>query len=141
MTKMRTIEEIQELLDNLHGKGEWTILTYEGGTKPCTLEHKCGEVKTIKFANGLRRGTTRCKCDPTPKSMKEFYESSKIKKEELQADIDKIYGEGNWTIVDFKDMSSPLTLEHNCGELKTISRASTIRRGVCTCVCELKMNM
>lgn len=140
MSRMKTIEEVQEVIDNLYGKGVWTILDYSGNQKPCTLRHCCGELKQVKSAKNTKTGKLLCTCSPTPKPLQELYEKMRVKKEDLQKDIDKIYGEGSWEIVEFKDMSSPLTIKHYCGELKTISRAINIRKGNCTCSCEFKYN-
>ena len=137
MTKLKTVDEIQEEIDNIYGEGVWTLLTYEGGQKPSLLKHKCGETKTIKQAKNIKSGKILCSCDPHPKPLQELYERNKVKKDALQKEIDSIYGEGSWKIDKFNGMSNPLTLKHSCGEDKTLSRAITIRRGTCTCKCEL----
>ncbi len=140
MSRMKTLSEIQDVLDNIYGEGVWTILSYQGGQKPCILQHKCGELKIVKFAKNIKNGKLLCVCDPTPEPLRKLYEKMKVKKDDLQKDIDNIYGEGEWIIIDFNGMSSPLTLKHSCGQPKTISRASNIRKGTCTCKCELKGN-
>ena len=139
MSKKRTIEEMQQLIDSKYGEGEWTILEYEGLYNPCSIKHKCGKVKHFKQGSTIRRYNLPCPCTPS-ETRKEFLERVKIKKEDFQKEIDSIYGEGVWKIVKFTDMKSPITLEHNCGAKKNITRPRNLRKGTCTCECELKMN-
>lgn len=140
MSKKKTIKEVQQDLNEIYGKDEWTILTYNGGDNPCTLVHKCGESKTITIAKNARRGLLSCSCSPSIKRLKMISDNNKAKQETLQQKIDEIYGEGVWTIVEFNGLEKPLKLKHNCWEEKTISRARNIRKGTCTCECELKKN-
>ena len=133
MSRKKTIEEFQETLDNLYGSGVWTALTYEGSEKQCVLRHKCGEEKHIRYAKNVKSKKLLCSCDPIPAGLKERYNEAKVKKEDLQADIDKIYGEGTWTILEFSGMAKPLRLEHSCGETKTISRAMNVKKGNYLC--------
>ena len=139
MSKKKTLEEVQQDLNNLYGENVWTALTYDGATNPCDLRHKCGEVKTI-IAKNIKSGKLLCSCDPIPKSLEEAYDKRRTKKDVFQNEIDKLYGEGKWKIIDFTSMKEPITLEHHCGEKKVLSRAITMRRGSCTCECELKKN-
>ena len=140
MSKKKTLEEVQQDLNEIYGSGEWTILTYNGGENPCTLVHKCGESKTITIAKNARRGLLSCSCSPSIKRLKMISDNNKAKQETLQQKIDEIYGEGVWTITGFNGLEQPLTVKHYCGEEKIISRARNIRKGTCTCECELKKN-
>ena len=142
MSKKKTIKEVQQDLNEIYGKDEWTILTYNGGDNPCTLVHKCGESKTITIAKNARRGLLSCSCSPSIKRLKMISDNNKAKQETLQQKIDEIYGEGVWTIVEFNGLEKPLRVRHCChGEIeKTISRARNIRKGTCICECELKKN-
>ena len=70
----------------------------------------------------------------------EWYIEHNNKHTKYENEIDKLYGEGKWKIIDFTTMKEPITLEHHCGEKKVLSRAITMRRGSCTCECELKKN-
>lgn len=140
MSKKKTLEEVQQDLNEIYGKDEWTILTYNGGDNPCTLVHKCGESKTITIAKNARRGLLSCSCSPSIKRLKLISSNKKAKQEALQSKIDDIYGEDVWTIVEFNGLEQPLTVKHYCGEEKIISRARNIRKGTCTCECELKKN-
>lgn len=140
MSRMKTLEEVQETLDRIYGKDVWTIIAYEGNEKPCKLKHKCGELKVLTLGKNIRNGKLLCSCDPTPKALQEVYKRNTVKKEDFQKSIDNVYGEGVWTIVEFEGSSKPLKLEHNCGKLKRISRALNVKKGFLTCECELKKN-
>ena len=66
MSRMKTLEEVQETLDRIYGKDVWTIIAYEGNEKPCKLKHKCGELKVLTLGKNIRNGKLLCSCDPTP---------------------------------------------------------------------------
>ena len=140
MSKMKTLEEIQNDLDTMYGEGKWKVLSYEGGSKPCSLLHKCGKDKTLKRGISLRKGTLQCECESKTEARMRAYEERTVKEEAFQKEIDSIYGEGKWKIVSFSGSSKPLTVKHHCGQDKTITRAITMRRGACTCECELARN-
>ena len=136
MSKKLTLEEFQETIDNVYGKGEWTILNYDGGEKSCSLIHKCGKRKVVERAKYVRTGKASCPCKPITDVRKKYYDNIKVTKEEFQQTIDDIYGEGVWTILEFDGMAKPLTIEHSCGEPKTITRATNMKKGTCRCICE-----
>lgn len=136
MGKLRTLEEVQETIDKIYGKGIWTIISYEGNNKPCKLEHKCGEPKTLTLGKSIKSGKLLCSCDPIPKGLQEAYKRNTVKKEDFQESIDNIYGEGVWNILEFEGSSKPLVLEHYCGKPKRITRAINARKGNLTCECQ-----
>ena len=41
--------DAQNVIDSIYGEGEWELLEYEGGHKPCLLKHKCGLEKRPKL--------------------------------------------------------------------------------------------
>ena len=55
-------EEAQNTIDNIYGEGEWELLEYEGGHKPCLLKHKCGLEKSVSRFSTFKQGNTKCKC-------------------------------------------------------------------------------
>lgn len=59
-------------------------------------------------------------------------------KKEAQISIDKIYGEGEWEILDYNGGHAPCLLKHKCGLEKPISRFSTFKLGKTKCKCESK---
>ena len=144
MSRRNTLEEVQKRLDQIYGEGVWTIIHYEGNNKPCKLQHKCGEFKTLTLAKNIRNGKLLCACDPVPKGLQESYERNTVKKEDFQKEVDYIYGksrwtgESKWTVTEFNGVSKPVIMTHMCGEPKRISRAINVRKGTCTCECELK---
>jgi len=136
MNKLKTLEEVQSMIDNIYGEGIWTILEYKGNHKPCVLRHKCGALKPISFAKNIKHGKLLCSCSPMPEGLKNAHEKNTIKKEDFQKEIDSIYGEGVWNIVNYEGTSKPVRLEHKCGKIKPISRGINARRGTLTCECE-----
>ena len=136
MPSKKTLSEVQKDIDRIYGEGVWTIKEYNGGNHPCLLSHKCGESKVLSHARNISSGKLLCSCDPVPATLQEVYDRKRIKKDDLQKDINRLYGEGVWTITEFSNMRSPLHLIHECGEPKVLSRAMTVRAGTCTCSCE-----
>ena len=85
-----SIEEVQKILDQIYGEGVWTIIHYEGNNKPCKLQHKCGEFKTLTLAKNIRNGKLLCTCDPVPKGLQESYERNTVKKEDFQKEVNLV---------------------------------------------------
>ena len=54
--------DAQNVIDSIYGEGEWELLEYEGGHKPCLLKHKCGLEKSISRFSTFKLGKTKCKC-------------------------------------------------------------------------------
>ena len=54
--------DAQNVIDGIYGEGEWELLEYEGGHKPCLLKHKCGLEKSISRFSTFKQGNTKCKC-------------------------------------------------------------------------------
>lgn len=54
--------DAQNVIDSIYGEGEWELLEYEGGHKPCLLKHKCGLEKSISRFSTFKQGNTKCKC-------------------------------------------------------------------------------
>ncbi|MDB8794286.1 hypothetical protein PN290_00250 [Romboutsia sp. 1001216sp1] len=50
-------------------------------------------------------------------------------KEEFQKKIDEKYGEGEWTVEEYKGSRLPLVILHKCGKEKRLTRASTFSSG------------
>ena len=43
---------IQNEIDEIYGKGEWTLIEYSGSKQPVVLIHKCGAKKiTSRYVN------------------------------------------------------------------------------------------
>lgn len=61
-----------------------------------------------------------------------------ILKEETQNTINKIYGEGEWKLLEYEGGHEPCSLEHKCGIKKTVSRFSTFKLGKTKCKCQHK---
>ena len=47
--------------------------------------------------------------------------------------IDSIYGENQWKVLEFNGSLNPVKIQHKCGEIKTLTRASTVKKGVTLC--------
>lgn len=56
----KVLEYIQNEIDEIYGKGEWTLIEYSGSKQPIKLEHKCGAKKTISRYTNFKRGFARC---------------------------------------------------------------------------------
>lgn len=54
--------DAQNVIDSIYGEGEWELLEYEGGHKPCLLKHKCGLEKSVSRFSTFKQGNTKCKC-------------------------------------------------------------------------------
>ena len=54
--------DAQNVIDSIYGEGEWELLEYEGGHKPCLLKHKCGLEKPVSRFSTFKLGQTKCKC-------------------------------------------------------------------------------
>ena len=54
--------DAQNVIDSIYGEGEWELLEYEGGHKPCLLKHKCGLEKSVARFSTFKQGNTKCKC-------------------------------------------------------------------------------
>lgn len=56
---------IQNEIDEIYGKGEWTLIEYSGSKQPIKLQHKCGSRKTISRYTNFKKGNARCvdRCD------------------------------------------------------------------------------
>ena len=54
--------DAQNVIDSIYGEGEWELLEYEGGHKPCLLKHKCGLEKPVSRFSTFKLGKTKCKC-------------------------------------------------------------------------------
>ena len=51
---------IQNEIDEIYGKGEWTLIEYSGSKQPVVLIHKCGARKTISRYTNFKKGVARC---------------------------------------------------------------------------------
>ena len=54
--------DAQNVIDSIYGEGEWELLEYEGGHKPCLLKHKCSLEKSVSRFSTFKQGNTKCKC-------------------------------------------------------------------------------
>ena len=54
--------DAQNVINSIYGEGEWELLEYEGGHKPCLLKHKCGLEKSVSRFSTFKQGNTKCKC-------------------------------------------------------------------------------
>ena len=54
--------DAQNVIHSIYGEGEWELLEYEGGHKPCLLKHKCGLEKSVSRFSTFKQGNTKCKC-------------------------------------------------------------------------------
>ena len=54
--------DAQNVIDSIYGEGEWELLEYNGGHKPCLLKHKCGLEKPVSRFSTFKLGKTKCKC-------------------------------------------------------------------------------
>ena len=55
-------QEAQDSVDEIYGEGEWEVLEYKGGHKPCLVKHKCGLEKPVSRFSTFKLGKTKCKC-------------------------------------------------------------------------------
>lgn len=53
--------------------------------------------------------------------------------EQFQAEVDKIYGEGEWKVISYNGTSNRVDICHKCGEKRSISRANNFLKGHTHC--------
>lgn len=64
----------------------------------------------------------------------------KLSYEEVQSNIDDIYGIGEWEVIRYLGSHQNLVIRHKCGRLKIISKATNINLGTTRCICNIKNN-
>ena len=140
---IKSLEEIQKQLDEIHSEGEWLIVEYNGRNHPCLLKHKCGRTKFISLGSYLKSSRKMrcevCTSTKTTENQNEYYNKIRTKKVDFQKEIDEMYGEGVWTIKEYEGTTKPSVLVHSCGLEKRVARARNVRKA-CRCDCELTKN-
>lgn len=53
--------------------------------------------------------------------------------EEFQAEVNEIYGEGEWLVLSYLGTSRQVELRHKCGKERTVSRAKNFLKGATIC--------
>ena len=59
-----------------------------------------------------------------------------ILKGNAQTAIDKVYGENEWELLEYKGGHEPCLVKHKCGIEKPVSRFSTFKLGKTKCICQ-----
>ena len=117
------LKNFQNKIDEKYGKGELYVSDFKGINYPATFIHKCGNKITLSQAKSMLY-SKKIICEKCE-------QNKKIQK--FQDEIDGIYGEGQWKVLEFNGSLKPVKLQHKCGEIKTLTRASTVKKGVTLC--------
>lgn len=57
---------------------------------------------------------------------------------DAQKEVDKVYGEGEWEVLEYNGGHETCLLKHKCGKGKKVSRFSTFKLGKTNCECQYK---
>ncbi|WP_195337127.1 HNH endonuclease [Paraclostridium bifermentans] len=64
----------------------------------------------------------------------------KLSYDEVQSNIDNIYGIGEWEVIRYLGSHQTLVIRHKCGLLKSITKATNVNLGTTRCICTIKNN-
>lgn len=113
-------EEAQRRLDERIGKDKLFILQFESMSKPVTLKClRCNDIRYLSAGanmNQLKRGCPHC----------DAWQS--ISKEEAQQRINELWGENEFTLVEYKRAEDKILLKHKCGFAFSKSRLNDIMK-------------
>lgn len=104
-------EQIQDRIDNLHGKGEYKLIKYSGSDAPLTVQHCCGNKYTSAFAFSFLEGRYKCQdCHPPN------YGGIPFTKGEMQKRLNLVHGDNIYKLLDpYTKTSKPVYVRHKCG--------------------------
>ena len=57
---------------------------------------------------------------------------------DAQKEVDKVYGEGEWEVLEYNGGHETCLLKHKCGKEKKVARFSTFKLGKTNCECQYK---
>lgn len=61
------------------------------------------------------------------------------KHEDVQKEIDIIFGSGEWKLLRYNGSKDIMYLKHKCGKIKYLSRGVQIKKGNNSCLCNMKL--
>lgn len=105
-TNQNTINDIQKEIDIKFGKNTLQVISYSSRTAPMTVQcTRCKMKKEYAKAASLKNIEYGCQnCD-----------RPRMTKEETQIEIDLLFGEGEFKILQYSRRDEPILIQHKCG--------------------------
>lgn len=101
-----SIQDIQREIDLKFGKNTLEVLEYNSRITPMVVRcTRCGVEKTYANAAALKSIDFGCQSCDRPN----------MTKEETQIEIDSLFGQGEFLILEYSRREQPITIKHKCG--------------------------